>query len=427
MNIAVQGLWHLGSVTATCLASKNYKVLAVDTDKTLIKNFNQGILPIFEPGLDDLFRKNKNNLSFTDDLKKLTNVNVLWITYDTPVDNKDKADVDFVVQKIKDSLFFLKDSSVVLISSQLPVESIKSLETYVKQKRRKISFAYSPENLRLGDALNVFLNPDRIIVGCRDEHTKKIISKILSKITNNIVWMSVESAEMTKHAINSFLALSVTFANEIASICEKVGADAKQVEMGLKTDIRIGKKAYLGPGGPFAGGTLARDIKFLENISKKFNLQNKIIPSVFKSNQNHKKWHQKLILDEFAGNLNKKKFLILGLTYKPDTNTLRRSQSIELINWLLTKNALISAYDPFITESSNNTLKKINLLSKVDDLSKFDVVIISTPKNCFKDIFDLDSLRKMTKIKIKIFDQHRMLNFSNTEKNIKYFTVGYVS
>ncbi len=427
MKIAVQGLWHLGSVTATCLASKNYKVLAVDTDKTLIENFNLGILPIFEPGLEDLFERNKKNLTFTNDLNKLSNIDILWITYDTPVDNRDRADVEFVVQKIKDSLFFLKDSSVVLISSQLPVESIKFLEIYATKKKRKIRFAYSPENLRLGDALNVFLNPDRIVVGYRDEYSKKIISKLLTKITKNLIWMSVESAEMTKHAINSFLALSVTFANELASICEKVGADAKQVELGLKTDIRIGKKAYLGPGGPFAGGTLARDIKFLESISKKFNLQNKIISSVFKSNQNHKLWHQKLILNEFAGNLNKKKFLILGLTYKSDTNTLRRSQSIELINWLLTKKALISAYDPSVTESSNSTLKKINLLSKVDDLLKFDVVIISTPKNCFKDIFDVDNLRYMTKNKIKIFDQHRLLRFSNTEKNIKYFTVGYVS
>ena len=427
MKIAVQGLWHLGSVTATCLASKNYKVLAVDTDKTLIENFNQGILPIFEPGLEDLFKRNKKNLTFTNDLNKLSNIDVLWITYDTPVDNRDRADVEFVVQKIKDSLFFLKDSSVVLISSQLPVESIKSLEIYAKKKKRKIRFAYSPENLRLGDALNVFLNPDRIVVGYRDEYSKKVISKILTKITKNVIWMSVESAEMTKHAINSFLALSVTFANELASICEKVGADAKQVELGLKTDIRIGKKAYLGPGGPFAGGTLARDIKFLESVSKKFSLQNKIISSVFKSNQNHKLWHQKLILNEFSGNLINKNFLILGLTYKPDTNTLRRSQSIELINWLHSKKATISAYDPSIKESSNSTLKKINLLSKVDNLLKFDVVIISTPKNCFKDIFDLESLRMMTKNKIKIFDQHRLLNFSNTEKNIKYFTVGYVS
>jgi len=426
MNIAVQGLWHLGSVTATCLASKNYKVLAVDTDKRLIENFKKGILPIFEPGLEDLFKKNKNNLIFTDDLKKLASIDVLWITYDTPVDNNDKADLEFVVQKIKDSLFFLKDYSVVLVSSQLPVESIKSLELYVRKKKRKISFAYSPENLRLGDALNVFLNPDRIIVGCRDEYTKKIISKILTKITKNIIWMSVESAEMTKHAINSFLALSVTFANELASICEKVGADAKQVEMGLKTDIRIGKKAYLRPGGPFAGGTLARDIKFLEGISKKFSLRNKIISSVFKSNQEHKQWHQKLVLNEFSGKLNNKKFLILGLTYKPDTNTLRRSQSIELINWLLPKKALISVYDPSIIESSNKVLKKIDLLSKVDDLLKFDVVIVSTPKNCFKDLFDIDNLRKRTKNKIKIFDQHRLLDFLKSEKNIKYFTVGYV-
>ena len=427
MKIAVQGLWHLGSVTSICLASKNIKVLAVDTDENLVKNFNEGILPIYEPGLEDLFKKNKTNIKFTDDITQLNDINLLWVTYDTPVDNNDKADVDFVVQKIKKSLAFLKDSSVVLISSQLPVESIKSLELFIKNKKRKISFAYSPENLRLGDALNVFLNPDRVIVGYRDEFTKKIISKILTKITKNIVWMSVESAEMTKHAINSFLATSVSFANELASICEKVGADAKQVEVGLKTDIRIGKKAYLGPGGPFAGGTLARDIKFLENISKKFNLQNKIISSVFKSNQNHKQWHQKLILDEFCGKLNKKKFLILGLTYKPNTNTLRRSQSIELINWLLSKNTLVSAYDPSIAQSNNKTLNKIDLLTKVDDLSMYDVIIIGTPLKSFVNLFDFKILNKKAKNKILIFDQHRLLDFPKSEKNIKYFTVGYVS
>ena len=427
MKIAVQGLWHLGSVTSICLASKNFKVLAVDTDKKLIENFNEGFLPVYEPGLENLFKKNRTNITFSDDLTQLKDVNLLWVTYDTPVDNNDKADVDFVVQKIKKSLAFLKDSSVVLISSQLPVESIKSLELFIKNKKRKISFAYSPENLRLGDALNVFLNPDRVIVGYRDEFTKKIISKILTKITKNIVWMSVESAEMTKHAINSFLATSVTFANELASICEKVGADAKQVEVGLKTDIRIGKKAYLGPGGPFAGGTLARDIKFLENISKKFNLQNKIISSVFKSNQNHKQWHQKLILDEFCGKLNKKKFLILGLTYKPNTNTLRRSQSIELINWLLSKNTLVSAYDPSIAQSNNKVLNKIDLLTKVDDLSMYDVIIIGTPLKSFVNLFDFKILNKKAKNKILIFDQHRLLDFPKSEKNIKYFTVGYVS
>lgn len=427
MKIAVQGLWHLGSVTSICLASKNFKVLAVDTDKKLIENFNEGFLPVYEPGLENLFKKNRTNINFTDDLTQLKDVNLLWVTYDTPVDNKDKADVEFVVQKIKESIAFLKDFSVVLISSQLPVQSIKFLELFAKSKKRKISFAYSPENLRLGDALNVFLNPDRVVVGCRDEITKKIISKILTKLTKNIVWMSVESAEMTKHAINSFLATSVTFANELASICEKVGADAKQVEEGLKTDIRIGKKAYLGPGGPFAGGTLARDIKFLENISKKFSLQNRIISSVFKSNQNHKQWHQKLILDEFGGKLNKKKFLILGLTYKANTNTLRRSQSLELISWLLPKNALISAYDPSVTLSNNKILKKIDLLVKVDDLSMYDVIVIGTPLKNFVDLFNFKILNKKAKNKIMIFDQHRLLDFPKSEKNIKYFTVGYVS
>ena len=426
MNIAVQGLWHLGSVTSICLASLDLKILAIDNDPRVIENFQRDLLPVYEPGLEALFKENKNKITFSTDFDKLRNVDLLWVAYDTPVDKRDNADIDFVIRNIKQSINFLPNDAVIVISSQLPVGSIKKLEFYALEKKKKLNFAYSPENLRLGDALNVFLKPDRIVVGCRDDNTKKKLNKILKKITQNIIWVSVESAEMTKHAINSFLALSVSFANELASICEKVGADAKEVEIGLKSDIRIGMKAYLGPGGPFAGGTLARDIKFLDNISKSSNLKNNIISSVFKSNNNHKLWHQRIINEELNNLIPQKKFLVLGLTYKPNTNTLRRSQSIELIKWILENDGIVDCFDPVISNSTHTILKKTTLLKKVSHLESYDVIIVATPWKEFIDFFDFNTLERKIKGKCIIFDQHRLLSFNYTGKKIKYITVGFI-
>ena len=274
MKICVQGLWHLGSVTAACLASVGHDVVGLDGDSNNISNLNQGKAPLFEPGLDEMIQNeiNQGHLRFAQNSREaLADVELLWVTFDTPVDEEDHADVEFVLGKIKIVLPELNDRTVVLISSQIPVGSIKKLEHFVKDNyiKKQICFAYSPENLRLGKSIDVFLNPDRIVVGTRNDGSKERLKKLFSPITNKIEWMSVESAEMTKHAINAFLATSVTFANELAAICELYGADAKEVERGLKTESRIGPRAYLSPGGPFAGGTLARDIDSLDKAAQK--------------------------------------------------------------------------------------------------------------------------------------------------------------
>ena len=284
-----------------------------------------------------------------------------WVTFDTPVDEDDHADVDFVLDRVKSILPNLEPASVVLISSQLPAGSTHQLEAACSGLDKKVSFAYSPENLRLGKAIDVFTHPDRIVVGTRSDEDKEKIKALLAPITDKIEWMSVESAEMTKHALNAFLATSVVFINEIAALCEHVGADAKEVERGLKSEVRIGQNAYLGPGGAFAGGTLARDIAFLIDSGVRYQQPTFLFSAVKTSNDAHKLWPRHK-LQQQLGDLKGKIIAIWGLTYKPGTDTLRRSSSVELCQWLLEQGAIVQAHDPAVKSLPDN-LAAINLCS----------------------------------------------------------------
>ena len=258
MKVVVFGLWHLGCVTAACCA-EHFEVVGLDFTPEVIANLRRGRAPIFEPGLDELIQRglNSKQLSFTTEEKEaLAGANIIWICYDTPVDDNDVPDIDFVLARIERCIPCLHPGAIVLISSQMPAGTCRRLDE--KHAAKRISFACSPENLRLGDALKIFRNPDRIVAGVRDEETRGTLAKLFAPFARDrVLWMSPESAEMTKHGINAFLALSVTFANEIAQLCEAVGANAREVEQGLRSESRIGQKAYLRPGAAFAGGTLA--------------------------------------------------------------------------------------------------------------------------------------------------------------------------
>ena len=352
MKICVQGLWHLGAVTAACLTKVGHDVVGLGPDQIVVNALNQGKAPLFEPGLDDLLQEGiaKQRLYFTTNIAEAaSDAEVLWVAFDTPVDDEDQADVEYVITQIKGVLPVLADDAVILVSSQMPVGSIRKLEAFVREKlpNKSFSLACSPENLRLGKALDVFLKPDRIVVGVRTEVTRTKLEKVLLPLTDRIEWMSVESAEMTKHAINAFLATSVTFANEIASICELVGADAKEVERGLKSEMRIGPKAYLSPGGPFAGGTLARDIEYLGIESRAKKLLTPLLSSVRISNDEHKKWVRRKLLEQFT-TLKGVTVAIWGLTYKPGTDTLRRSLAMELCDWLIEQGVNVYVHDPLV-------------------------------------------------------------------------------
>ena len=427
MKICVQGLWHLGSVTAACLASVGHDVVGLDGDSNNISNLNQGKAPLFEPGLDEMIQNeiNEGHLRFVQSSREaVADVEVLWVTFDTPVDEEDHADVEFVLGKIKSVLPELNDGTVVLISSQIPVGSIKKLEHFVKDNyiKKQICFAYSPENLRLGKSIDVFLNPDRIVVGTRNDETKEKLKKLFSPITNKIEWMSVESAEMTKHAINAFLATSVTFANELAAICELYGADAKEVERGLKTESRIGPRAYLSPGGPFAGGTLARDIDFLDKAAQEKALAVPLLQSVRVSNNEHKKWTKRKLSEKFTP-LNKLSIAIWGLTYKPETSTLRRSLAVALCDWLIEEGANVRVYDPAVQELPSHWNNQVDRFdSALEALKNTQVLVLGTEWAEFKE-----TAKKMLEVvnnDYLVIDANRYLQNEIFPLGINYIAVG---
>jgi UDPglucose 6-dehydrogenase len=344
------------------------------------------------------------------------------------VDDEDRADVDFVVKRVTRLFPHLRDGALVLISSQMPVGSTRRLETAFAAvaNGRRVGFGYSPENLRLGKAIGVFMQPDRVVVGVRAESDRARVAELLRPFTDRIEWMSVESAEMTKHALNAFLATSVTFINEIATICEQVGADATEVERGLKSEARIGPKAYLSPGGAFAGGTLARDIMFLSQLGQTHDVATHLLSSVKQSNDAHRCWAQRRLeqlLDGVAG----KTVAVWGLTYKPGTDTLRRSSSVELCEWLADRDARVRAHDPAVKMLPPNLAARITLvnspLAAVDGAS---ALVVSTPWPDYRQVTPADVVARMSNR--LVLDANRFLGATlGADPSMRYVSVGRAS
>jgi UDPglucose 6-dehydrogenase len=351
MRVVVYGLWHLGCVVAACLAKAGHRVVGLDRDESLVQGLRQGVPPLHEPGLADLIAHGTaaGRLSFTSEpVAALRGAEVLWVAFDTPVNDQDEADVAFVRSQLEAVRHAVAPGTLVLISSQVPVGFTRVLES--DWSGHALHFAYSPENLRLGKALEVFQNPERVVIGLRHDEDRPRLAALFPASCPRLEWMSVESAEMTKHALNAFLATSVTFINELARLCEAVGADAKEVERGLKSEVRIGPRAYLSPGAAFAGGTLARDVGFLIDCGRHHHRPTPMLSGVLASNNLHKDWPfdqvRRLLGPEGSGK--SPVVAVLGLTYKPGTSTLRRSASLELCQQLHACGLRVQVHDPAV-------------------------------------------------------------------------------
>ena len=351
-------------------------MVGLDFDVANIARLNQGQAPLSEPGLNELLAAGlaSKKLSFTTDPKiACAKADVIWLCYDTPVNDNDESDVDFVLANLRRALPHLPPGALVLISAQLPVGTCRKLETEFPQ----FHFAYSPENLRLGKAIDAFEKAERVVVGIRSDAKKPLLEKLFAPFTSQILFMRTESAEMVKHALNSFLALSITFINEVARLCEHVGADAKEVSAGLKSEPRIGPKAYLGPGGPFAGGTLARDVVTLTKLAAAKGEKISVIPAVKQSNDLHRGWMLRR-LQSRLGDLRGKTIAVLGLTYTVNTDTLRRSAAVELCRDLLAAGADVRAFDPAVKQLPAE-LAPVRLAAQIADAVKdADAAVVCT-------------------------------------------------
>lgn len=425
MKIGVVGLWHLGSVTAASLANVGYDVIGYDPSYETINQLKEHKAPLFEPGLNELLEKNSSRLYFTHHVTDLNEADIIWVTFDTPVDDQDVADVNYVTDQVKKIFSHLKPNSLIIISSQVPVGTTRALQNDCHNQfpNKNICFACSPENLRLGKAIHVFSHPDRVIVGLDDEKEKERIQSLLKPFSDNIIWMSIESAEMTKHALNAFLATSVVFINELASLCERVGADAREVERGLKSEERIGPKAYLRPGNAIAGGTLARDVNYLIQTGQKHQFKTPLFSALLHSNETHKEWSRRRIID-ILKNLKNKTITTLGLTYKVGTDTLRRSTALETCEWLSQQGATVLAYDPIILELPQHLKEFIQIKSNLKEaIHNTDAIIISTECPEFLSL-DVNILLANAK-KPLVFDASGFLAKTlGQDPRVRYFSVG---
>ncbi len=424
MRVIVYGLWHLGCVTAACLAAAGKQVVGLDPDRNLVESLARGVPPIQEPGLAELIVAGRDAgcLSFTSDAgEALRDADVLWVTFDTPVDAGDRADVGFVRDRLQAVRDAVRPGTLVLVSSQVPVGFTRALAR--DWEALDVGFGYSPENLRLGNAIAVFQDPERIVVGLTRDGDRPRVAELLLPRSDRILWMSVESAEMTKHAVNAFLATSVSFINELARLCEKVGADAREVERGLKTEGRIGPRAYLTPGPAFAGGTLARDLCYLASFGDEAGVETPLVDGVLASNAAHQGWSRDRIAALLEG-VESPVAAVLGLTYKPGTNTLRRSWAVELCGWLSRCGVRVQAYDPAIPSQSEELPAGIDLYGSAEQaLRGADLVVVATEWPEFRALRDADLAGAMRRP--RVVDQTWFLEPSlGSSSRVEYFAPG---
>ncbi len=389
-SICVIGLWHLGLVNCVGLAELGNAVVGLDFDKTLVTKLTQGIPPLFESGLKEKIIKNLKlkKLRFNYHVKEIATADYVIIAYDSPVNEKDEVDITPVVDAAKKIAPFLKKNTPVIITSQIPLGTSEKIEKLIKKinKNWKSGVIYIPENLRLGMAIDRFLNPDMLVFGSNNPTVLKTVLDLYQPIQTKKYSMDLRSAEMVKHALNTFLATSITFGNEIASLCDRLGADALKVGMALKADKRIGQAPIL-PGLGFSGGTLARDVQQLIKFSSMNDYSAPLLKSIFIINEES----FRLIIIKLTnklGNLKGKTIGILGLTYKPGTSTLRRSSAIKIITMLVEKGATCLGYDPKVNlqelKKYSKIVKKVNT---VMELAKFsDALVLVTEWPEFRDL-----------------------------------------
>lgn len=349
-TVCVAGLWHLGLVSAASLADMGYHVTGFEPNASLIAELNNAKLPLFEPGLEDLVKKNLGKtLCFTSDAKMaVQNASAVLLTYDTPVDDQDQIDLTLLEKTLDTLIPHLKEGSLLLINSQIPVETSERWQAQIDKRRpgAQIDLVYSPENLRLGNAIELFKNPDMIVIGSNSDRARQKAEQFFAPFTSEKIFVSWRTAEMTKHALNVFFATSISFANEIGNLCDAIGADGMEIAKILKKDSRIGKKAQVRPGLGFAGATLARDLRALQKLGGKYKVSTQLTDNVYQINQLQTQRVVEKLETWFQGKLSGLTLTILGLTYKPGTSTLRRSSSLEIMDLLRKKGVTLKTHDP---------------------------------------------------------------------------------
>jgi len=392
MKISVIGTGYVGLVTGTCLAETGNEVLCIDIDKAKVKRMQNGEVPIYEPHLDTLFDRNisAGRLSFSTELKEgLDFGDIIFLALPTPEDEDGSADLSYVLGAAKEIGKLLKEYKVIVDKSTVPVGTAdKVRETIAKETNVGFDVVSNPEFLREGFAVDDFLKPERIIIGSSSDRASKLMEKLYKPFVrsgNPIIFMDERSAELTKYAANSFLATKITFMNEIANFCEKVGADVDKVRAGMGTDSRIGKR-FLFPGIGYGGSCFPKDVKALHKSGKDLDYNFSLLDAVIKVNDIQKKILIPRIDTYFKNNLKGITFGVWGLAFKPETDDIREAPSLYIIDELLKKGATVKVFDPEALQNVKNKYqdKLVYASNMYDAVNSVDALIICTEWSIFR-------------------------------------------
>lgn len=391
MKIAVLGLWHQGVVGAACCASMGHDVIAADLDGGRVAELKQGCAPLFEPGLDELLGKeiSGGRLAFTTNYAEaVRDTPYVFVMFDTPVNDQDESDLTGIFDAIKAIAPALQPDAVILMTAQVPVGTCDALSKLLRDVAPDCSatIAYMPENLRLGQAIERFMAPPLPVIGCDDKRAFERLLAVLGPLAREWHQVTLRTGEMMKHALNSFLAVSICFANELGNICDAVGADGKRVGELLRLEPRVGTRAMLLPGLGFAGGTLARDMQTLRRLGLRFDQDTPLLDGAWKANAEQNRLVVRK-LRRVLRDLRGARVTVLGLTYKADTSTLRRSAAMEIIADLNKAGAIVSAHDPMADRAELQAYSGFTFFEDpVAAAAQAEALVLMTPWKNYRDI-----------------------------------------
>lgn len=431
MKITVIGTGYVGLVTGTCLAEAGNDVLCVDIDKAKVAKMQNGEVPIYEPHLETYFERNikAGRLRFTTKtVEGVDHGDVIFLALPTPEDEDGSADLSYVLGVTDKIAELMKDYKIIVGKSTVPVGTGEKVKAVLKSKTDvPFDVVSNPEFLREGFAVEDFMKPDRIVLGVESERARKVMDKLYKNFVrsgNPIVFMDIKSAELTKYAANAFLATKITYMNEIANYCEKVGANVDDVRIGMGLDDRIGKR-FLFPGIGYGGSCFPKDVKALHKSGKDANHMFAILDSVIEVNENQKTVLFPKINSHFNGDLKEKKIAVWGLAFKPDTDDIREAPALYMIDKLLDSGASVIAFDP---EAMDNVKAKLGdtisfATSMMEAVEAADALLICTEWHAFRNP-NFDKLKKALKNKV-IFDGRNI--YSPSEMNalgFNYYSIG---
>lgn len=421
MKVAIVGTGYVGLVTGTCLADTGNDVICVDIDKEKVSMLKNNIMPIYEPDLDTIFERNvkAGRLSFTTELADAANKSdIIFLALPTPPGEDGSADLSYILGVADELGKIIKEYKIIVNKSTVPVGTAeKVIAAISKNSKTEFDVVSNPEFLREGLAVDDFMKPDRIVIGTKSERARRTMEELFSPFVrqgNPIIFMDERSSELTKYASNSYLATRITFMNEIANICDLIGANVDLVRIGMGSDSRIGKR-FLFPGIGYGGSCFPKDVSALHKSAKEYGYDFKILDSVMDVNETQKTIIIGKIKQYFSNDLKGKKFAIWGLAFKPDTDDIREAPSLYIINKLLEEGVSVSAFDP---EAMKNVKKvfgdKIEFVNDhYEALKDADALIIATEWSLFRTP-DFNKMGKILKNKV-IFDGRNLYDLKQME------------